>query len=613
MCGIAGIINFNNKPVNERSIRSMMERMKHRGPDDDGIYLNNNIGLGFVRLSIIDLSEKGHQPMFDISGRYLIIHNGEFFNYIELRNKLIKKGYVFKSNTDTEVILYSFIEWGNKCQHKFNGMWSFAIYDTKTNKLFISRDRYGIKPFYYFQNEEFFIFSSEIPSLLKVVPSKPIANMQSVFDYLVFNRTDQSENTFFKGINKMLHGHYRIIDTNKSNNSKFHRWYNLRKEVKMKKGTKFTSREFRKLFIDAIKIRLRSDVPIGVTFSGGLDSSAILSSLIHDFNMKEINTFSAVYGKGKTGDESEFIKMYSKTLKNMYYTTPTSEFLYANLSKFIRSHGEPVPNASTSAGYQLMPLVNKHAVVVLEGQGADEMLGGYQYFFGNFFKELFIKRHFTKLIREIYYYLKIHKSIFGIKTFIYFLLPSNLRTKLSVYNNNILSSDFINEYSYNNNISRNLYSSESLNEALLNHFEYKLEHLLKWGDLNSMINSVESRLPFLDHRLVESTLAFNNDLINKGMTKILLREAMQDILPEKLRLRVDKVGYDTPQDAWLRDEHFKKLIKNILESGKFSNRKIFKVDKLKNLYKQHLKGHVDHSEKIWKCINLELWFREFID
>ena len=153
MCGIAGIINFNNKPVNERSIRSMMERMKHRGPDDDGIYLNNNIGLGFVRLSILDLSEAGHQPMFDISGRYLIIHNGEIFNYIELRNKLIKKGYVFKSNTDTEVILYSFIEWGNKCQHKFNGMWSFAIYDTKTNKLFISRDRYGIKPFYYFQNE----------------------------------------------------------------------------------------------------------------------------------------------------------------------------------------------------------------------------------------------------------------------------------------------------------------------------------------------------------------------------------------------------------------------------------------------------------------------------
>ncbi len=613
MCGIVGIIKFNKKPVDENDIKKMMGKIKHRGPDDEGVYIDENVGFGFVRLSILDLSDAGKQPMFDISGRFLILFNGEIFNYIELRAKLLKKGYSFKSESDTEVALYSYIEWGYECQNKFNGMWSFAIYDIKKKEIFISRDRYGIKPFYYFQNQDYFIFSSEIPPILEVFPGKPKPDMQSVFDYLVFNRTGHKKNTFFHHIQKMLHGHCWVFDTKKTISSKASKWYNLKTQIEIQKDFQLSSEEFRKLLKDAIKIRLRSDVPVGVTLSGGLDSSAILSIIIHDFDMKKIKTFSAVYESGEYGDESEFIHLYSKELENMYYTTPTAQNLYDNLNKFIKSHGEPVPDAATSAGYQLMPLVKKHAAVVLEGQGADEILGGYQYFFGYFFKELFLKRQFAKLFKELYSYLKTHRSIYGIKSFIYFSLPSTMKTKLSIYKNNILSDDFIKSYSHDNSIIKKLYGANSFRDALLFHFELKLEHLLKWGDINSMTNSVEARLPFLDHRLVEKTIASKHDVIKKGMTKIILRDALKDILPRKIRLRIDKMGYGTPQDSWLRDENFKKLITDILESKSFNNRGIFDVIKVKKYYKQHLLGKVDHSEKIWKCINLELWFREFID
>ena len=218
MCGICGIINLNNSHVQETSVKKMMHKMKHRGPDDEGIFIDNNIGLGFVRLSIIDLSFKGHQPMKDVSGRYIIIHNGEVYNYIELREELKKKGYNFKSNTDTEVILYSYIEWGRDCLNKFNGMWAFVVYDSKEREFFMSRDRYGIKPFYYYRDNERFIFASEISPILQVLKCNPSPDNQVVFDYLVFNRTDQTEKTFFEKINKLQHGFCLQIKANKNIN-----------------------------------------------------------------------------------------------------------------------------------------------------------------------------------------------------------------------------------------------------------------------------------------------------------------------------------------------------------------------------------------------------------
>lgn len=615
MCGIAGIINLNQQEVEESDVRSMIREMKHRGPDDEGVYLDENIGFGFVRLSIIDLTKSGHQPMFSSDRKYVLIFNGEIFNYIELKNELKNKGYEFYTDTDTEVLLNSFIEWGEECQHKFNGMWAFAIYNTENGNIFISRDRYGIKPLYVYQDDEIFAFASEIPSLLNVIKGKRQANMPLIFDFLVFNRTDQTEETFFKKINKLKHGYCLKVNTrNKPVVSKPQKWYDLKKEILKHKNKTFEESDFKKLFIEAIKLRLRSDVPVGVCLSGGLDSSAIVSVMLKEFVGNDLNTFSAVYENGQTGDESKFIKLYESQLNNMYYTVPNGKSLMNDLSKFVKIHAEPIPSTGPFAQYKVMELASANAVVTLDGQGADEMLAGYHYFFGFFFKDLFKKLKWIRLIKEIVYYAKIHKSLFGIKSFLYFLLPERLRTKTRVNEKSYIDKDFVDKYSSLNTIAGNLYEASSLNEALINHFEFKLEHLLKWEDRNSMAFSLEARVPFLDHRLVESMLNVEaGKLIKNGMTKVFLRNSMKGILPEKIRLRVDKTGFETPQDEWFRERDFERFINEILSSKSFKERRIIDPDKAKDLYKKHLLGEINISKEIWKWIHLELWFREFID
>lgn len=615
MCGISGIINLDHSPVEEQLIKKMMLQMKHRGPDDEGVFLHKNLGLGFVRLSIIDLSTAGHQPMQSADGRFVIVFNGEIFNYVELREELKQKGHIFNTDTDTEVLISAYKEWGEACQHKFNGMWAFAIYDKVASTLFISRDRYGIKPFYYYRNDNLFAFASEIPSLLQAIPKKAEANNQAIFDYLVFNRTDQTRETFFKDVYKLQHGCSLTISlTDEITVSEPKQWYNLKSEISKRKNNRLSTDEFKTLFDDAIKIRLRSDVPVGVCLSGGIDSSSIVSTLIKSFDKKDLQTFSAVYEKGQTGDETEFVKIYKKWLKNMFYITPNKDSLLKDIERFVTIQAEPIPSTSPYAQYKVMELAKGKVVVTLDGQGADEMLAGYHYFFGFYFKDLL--RHFRwgRLMKEMVQYLKIHKSLFGIKTFAYFLLPTSMRTKVRVGEKAYLNQDFIKKYSQTNSIAGNLYASNSLNEALINHFEYKLEHLLKWEDRNSMAFSLEARVPFIDHRLVEATLsADGTDIIVNGMTKAPLREAMKGILPEKIRLRTDKIGFDTPQDEWFRSPEFQSLVTDILSSESFKSRNIIEPHESKRLYQRHLNNEINIAKEIWKWIHLELWFREFID
>lgn len=608
MCGICGVIEFNNKSEDISSLASMMKIIKHRGPDDEGVYSEENIALGFVRLSIIDLTPAGHQPMISEDGDYVIVFNGEIYNYIELREELIKLGYSFRTNTDTEVLLSAYREWGKDCMHRFNGMWAFVIYNRKDKTVFASRDRFGVKPFYYYIDDDRLVFASEIPAILAVMAKKPLPNYQSIFDFLVFNRTDQTEATFFEGIKKLQHGHQLTIIENKVSISK---WYDLRTNLKEPFST---VEEFKEYFSSSLGLRLRSDVPVGVCLSGGLDSSSIVSILLKDFDKQDLNTFSAVYEKGQYGDESEFIKEYVPLLKNMYYTTPTAETLKNDLKNFVKAHAEPIPSTSPYAQFKVMELAKGKVVVTLDGQGADEELAGYHYFFGFYFKDLLRNGRLLKLFKEIYYYTITHKSLFGIKTFLYFLLPKRLRTSVRVNEKSYINKDFVKRYSQGNSIAGNLYGANTLNEALINHFEFKLEHLLKWEDRNSMWFSLESRVPFLDYRLVERVLATPGDMvINNGMTKHLLREGMKGILPEKIRLRRDKIGFDTPQDEWFRTPEWKEIVYEVLKSDTFKNRNLVDPEIALSQYHKHLAGKINVSKEIWKWVHLELWFREFVD
>jgi len=605
MCGIVGKINFNNKEVELETLTQMMEKIKHRGPDDNGHYIDNGVGLGFVRLSVIDLSSAGHQPMVSDDDKLVMIYNGEIYNYLELREELKEKGHNFKSNTDTEVLLKSYQEWGEACLDKFNGMWAFVIYNKETKEVFGARDRFGIKPFYYYKDDETLLFASEIKAIRSVVETPFTVNDQAVFDYLSFNRTDYDNKTFYNEIHKISHGHCFTLSTTKELNLK--KWYDLKNNCNKEP---IDADEYRELFTSAIKLRMRSDVPIGVCLSGGLDSSSIVSILSKKLNIKDIKSFSAVYEKGQRGDESEFIDEMKPYLNNMNYITPSAKSLYNDIQEMITTLDEPVPTTSIYAQYSVMKLAKEHAVVTLDGQGADEQLAGYHYFYGFYFKELLTKFSIGKLSFEMFHYIKKHKSLYGVKTLLFFLLPEKLKIKLKVNGASYIQNSFYKNYNSKSILAGDLYGAKTLKASLINHFEYKLEHLLKWSDLNSMRFSIESRVPFLDYRLVEQTLSLQNDsYIKKGLTKHILRESMKSIIPEKIRLRYDKMGFATPEDEWFREDFFQEMIKNILTNPSDKFKKYIDTNKALIMYNKHLNKEINCSKDIWKWINLDLWLK----
>ncbi len=374
-------------------------------------------------------------------------------------------------------------------------MFAFVIYDTKTKEIFGARDRYGIKPFYYYADNERFIFASEIKSILPLVHRE--ANNKMIYDYLLYNRTDHTEETFFKNIYKLQHGSCFTI---RDNTFTAEKWYNLSDKIGKEKTLK--PEEYRALFKDSLKLRLRADVPVGVSLSGGIDSSSIVSSLIKDFGLYELNTFSAVYGKEEPTDESEFIDVFKGMVKNMHYIYPDANTFYKDFETFIEAHNEPVPDIGPYAQYKVMELASKYVTVTLDGQGADEQLAGYHYFFGSYYREMIREFKFGQLISENIYYLKKHSSLNALKFMTYYMLPASLQKKANSVIFPSISKSFLGRQKSSSNMNNLLYNPKNLNESLYQHFESKLEHLLKWEDLNAMHFSIESRVPFLDYRLV---------------------------------------------------------------------------------------------------------------
>jgi asparagine synthase (glutamine-hydrolysing) len=612
MCGICGIINFDNSPVERIQIAQMMQAMKHRGPDDEGVYVKDNVGLGFVRLSILDLSISGHQPMLDDSGKFLILFNGEVYNFIEIRDILKNKGYQFRSNTDTEVVLKSYLEWGEDCLNHFNGMWAFVIHNIEDKELFFARDRFGIKPFYYFKDDKQFIFSSEITPILQTNPQLRTVNDSIVFDYLLTNRTNHTENTFFRSIKKLQHSSKINIKINKGIIN-IGRWYSLNNS----NNSGYTNSEnFKEDLVSAINMQLRSDVPIGLCLSGGLDSSSIGATVSKIIGRKDIHSFSAVYGLGQKGDESEFIREFSGYIDNIHFTYPTIGSFTNNMDAFVNCLEEPVPGTSEYAEFKVMELAKDYCTVILNGQGVDEYLAGYHYFIGFLLKQRAMELKFINILQEVYKYYKIHGSVYPIQAGIFFMLPPWLKKFLLFKKNDYLSSQFFNEYSkQKQDFSLDiLYSSKTLKESFLNHFEYKFEHHLLWADKSGMAFSLETRFPFLDHNIVEKMLNTDTSLVYiNGITKIILRQAMKGIIPEKVRNRMDKVGYETPEDEWFRSEIFQKYFLEIINSEQFKNRPYFDSDEVYRLNAQHILGKKNNGKEIWKILHLELWIRKFID
>lgn len=607
MCGIAGIVNFTGACVNPRDLWHMAGAMKHRGPDDQGVFVKDNVSLAHTRLSIIDLSSAGHQPMTSIDGSLVLTYNGEVYNYIEIREEL-EGQFLFRTKTDTEVILNAYRRWGVGCLDHFNGMFAFALYDVFRRELFLARDRFGVKPLYYTQDNERFIFASEIAPILCLLDVSPEADPQSIYDYLVFNRTNHCERTFFKGIRKLQHGHFILI---KDRQTVIRRWYNLADRVTI---SVLTPEALKDTLVSAVRLRLRSDVPVGACLSGGLDSSSIVSIILKCLGRQNLLTFSAVYEKGVCGDESDFIDEYRPDISEMYFTKPSADTLWKDLDKYVQAIQEPVPNTSEYAEFKVFELAKKHITVILNGHGADETLSGYLYFFGYWYKELLSNLRIGKFCSELLGDLKNHRSLDGLKALLYFSLPEGLKDKIAVLGKEYVDRGFASQFVGDPSFLQGLYGAKTLREALLKHFEYKFEHHLIWSDRSSMAFSLEARFPFLDYRFVESALGLLNDQwIHQGTTKQILREAMRGVLPEKIRLRQDKVGFETPENEWFRDKRFKQLILSILSSQRFKERGYIDARVALSLFQSHLKGKSNISGDIWKWVHLELWFLNFIE
>lgn len=605
MCGICGIFNIDGKPSSEREVRQMMSAIRHRGPDDEGVFIKDNIGLGHLRLSIIDLSKAGHQPMFDKSGRYCIVCNGELYNYIELKEEL-KDKYSFASMTDTEVILYAYAEWGRGCLERFNGMFAFAIYDIYKKEVFIARDRFGIKPLYYYSDKNSFIFASEIKGILPILPGEREPNDKVIFDYLIYNRTDHITETFFKNIKRLEHGYCAYIS---KDGIDFRQWYDISKNTQ---APFKSAEELRNIMIDAVRVHLRSDVPVGVCLSGGIDSSSITSILTKVLQKRDLQTFSAVY-EGYDCDESRYINLYSDSVFKMHNICPSARTLFNDMQDFIECHGEPLPSTSPYAQFKVMQLAKGNVKVLLDGQGADELFMGYHYFFSIYFKELLINLKLFRFFNEISCYCRKHRSFYAIRAFLFYLLPGYFKQEAKFLGRRYLKQQFFRDQCGSSRIPDMLFSAHSLMEASLQHFSHKLEHILKWEDRNSMRFSLEARVPFLDHRLVEGVLSLPSDqLIRCGSTKFILREAMKDILPEEIRMRQDKIGFLTPEDIWFREPLFKNFILEMLKSPSFLSSPYLDDELCLGLYKKHLRDQVNISRDIWKWINLGLWYNLFI-
>lgn len=604
MCGING---FNWK--DEYLIEKMNSSLRHRGPDDEGTYTDEEVSLGHLRLSIIDLSKNGHQPMSDRQGRFYIIYNGEVYNFKSLRRELESLGYSFKSNTDTEVILYSYIQWEERCLEKFNGMFAFVIYDSASKKLFLARDHVGIKPLYYYFNKNYkkFLFSSEISPLREHEIDAP-PNKKIIKDFLLYNITDHTEETFFEGIKKIPRGCYATFDLMQCELD-IKNWYNIKHDLKFTGTYEEAISTFRDLMEDSVDIRLISDVPVGTCLSGGIDSSAIACLIDRS---RKIKTFSAVY-EGFERDESKYISIVSeKTGMENYRTQPTPERLQKDLLKIVKLIGEPFPSASIYAQNCVQELAKSNGVtVVLDGQGADELLAGYHYFLGFYLVDLLKTFKIKKFASEFFNLIKGKNYKIAIQFSLYLMLPYIIR-KHTFLRESILSRELMSDSVASTEYFRNFSDCKSLGQSLEFHLLYRLEQLLKWEDRNSMGNQTESRVPFLDYRIIEFVFGLPDDfIIREGRTKALLRDAMIDIVPIEILERRDKIGYETPDAHWLKTEGFQKLLDDWFLRDEPLCKEYIDVKKLRQQIKEHVFKNKNHARNLWKAIFLEAWFKTF--
>ncbi|HPN30406.1 MAG TPA: asparagine synthase (glutamine-hydrolyzing) [bacterium] len=621
MCGICGIINLKNESdfVSSDVLKKMNDTLRHRGPDDSGEYINKNAGLAHRRLSIIDLSAMGRQPMSNEDESVWITFNGEIYNFQDIKQILINKGHKFKSNTDTEVIVHSYEEWGCGCVNKFNGMFAFGIYDFKKNTLFLARDRFGKKPLYYYLKDNIFVFASEIKAIIAHPEVKKNIDMSSLSKYLFFEYVPEPD-SIFENISKLPGGCYLYLSNSKIDVKKY--WNVEFNSIEITEEEALI--KTKELLKKSISARLISDVPLGVFLSGGIDSSAIVGLLAEMIPAKNIKTFSIAFDE-KSFDESEYARLVSKH----FGTDHREEKLHPKtmidiLPEIIDKLDEPFADNSIIPTYLLSKFTRKHVTVALGGDGGDELFAGYDPFIaGWLFKEIRFPKlliNFLNIIvssifpvseKNISLDFKIKRTISGL------CYDSMLRNQvwLGAFNPDVQSFLLTNPVSSNEIIFpiRNLNSDylTTIQKMILSYIKlYMQGDILTKVDRASMMNSLEVRAPFLDFELAEFVNSLPDSFkIKFGTRKYLLKKLTAGVLPDAIINRKKK-GFGIPLSGWLKRE-LRELLQDTLNPVKIKNEGIFKPEYVQKLISQHLENKKDNRKELWTLLSFQLWKDRF--
>jgi asparagine synthase (glutamine-hydrolysing) len=583
MCGIAGILSTDPAHVSPDRLKKMTDAIAHRGPDGEKTWIGGDerVGLGHRRLAIIDLSEEAAQPMHYLD-RYTIVHNGEIYNYRELRDFLSTRGYHFSTRSDTETILAAYDHYGPSCLLHFDGMFAFAIWDEREKKLFLARDRFGEKPLFFYHDKEQFLFASEMKSLW-AAGVKRSANKKMVFNFLTLGYTQNPVNgfeTFYSNISRLPARSMLVYE------ARTHQWHSSAWwDIAVEDGPPPQDEEaigrFHSLFSGSVNRRLRSDVPVGASLSGGLDSSSVLATMLRqEDGTRRIPTFSAVF-PGFEKDESAHIASVTRHLSadnpidnpiDNRYVTPTADQLTSDLDKIAWHQEEPFSSSGIYAQYRVFGLAAERGVkVLLDGQGADELLAGYHKYYHWYWQELY-KTDKKKFAHELD---AARNSGAADRWTWRNRLAANLPVYAGIFlkrrraaaqrNNKELTRDFVGQHGVSYYEIPHL---DKLNGVLYyNTFMNGMEELLRYADRNSMAHGLEVRLPFLDHQLVEFLFSLPSDFkIRDGWTKWLLRVSMEGALPQETVWRRDKTGFESPQQEWMQNPALQERIQEARRS-----------------------------------------------
>jgi asparagine synthase (glutamine-hydrolysing) len=621
MCGITGGW-WSNPDQAVKRVPQALKKIKHRGPDDDGYQLypvgGAAVALGHTRLSIIDLSDAGHQPMHSRDGRWAIVFNGEVYNYRELRTELQAKGHSFSSDSDTEVLLAAWSQWGVACLSRLVGMFAFAVLDKTNTTLTCVRDAFGIKPFFYSASDEQFAFSSELPALLELLPGPPALNWQRSYDYLVHGDYDSTPDTFYAGVHHLPPGHWLQINVASGQITPPQRWWQL--QVQERPGWRFDDavEQVREQFLQNIRLHLRSDVPLGAALSGGIDSSAVVCAMRHLEPDMPINTFSFI-AEGSDVNEEHWVDMVNAHVGAIpHKVRVTHQELVRDMDDMIRIQGEPFGSTSIYAQYRVYQLARENGIVVtLDGQGADEMLAGYIGYPGQRLRSLIETGQTTSAWQFLNNWAAWpgRSRIMAAKYLASEMSDGKIYEILRKIDGKTSIPDWINsDILLENGIvlikprirpETDTKGRRVIDELGLSLTKRGISGLLRHGDRNSMRVGIESRVPFLTVDMVNLLLSMPEDFLisNKGKTKNVFREAMRGIVPNDILDRKDKIGFATAE----RD-----LLMGMSEQIKIWLRKdqnvpfILQKKILKN-FEDVVAGKKEFTSQLWRWINFSRW------